>query len=406
MPTILIVDDELLIRKGLLNMIRRLCPGWQIVGEAASGEEGIRAIEALTPDAVIADIRMPGMSGLEMIESALSRQGSLSFIILSGYGEFQFVQRALRIGVEDYLLKPVKSNELAAVLRKMETKLSERKSELTLKAQIQTFKEETRRSALEKAVKQLVEGNIYLGSVERDILEEEGLRFAEMQYVVMSLEIDPESLIGRAKTVKDEQLFKLFFQQIIHEIIQKHGTGAAFLGPDDAPLVVVFASGVTQPLVETAIKIGGEIEYSMKTYARLEVITGISAPQMGYEQVRIAYRQAQENANRHKNDRPVYQAMTFIQKHYREKCNLKETAAFVHLHPTYLSELFHKKTGMYFTEYINHIRILEAKRLLSETSAAVEEIVDKTGFQSYRHFNRVFREHTGYSPGEYRKRYL
>lgn len=89
-----------------------------VVGEAATGQEGLTQIKALRPDIVITDIRMPDMDGLEMLREG---RGVCPFhaIIISGYGEFDYAQQAIRLGVAEYLLKPVDVNELKNCLRRI-----------------------------------------------------------------------------------------------------------------------------------------------------------------------------------------------------------------------------------------------------------------------------------------------
>ena len=115
MIRVLLVEDEELIREGL-----RLTTPWQewgmeVVGEAADGEAGMKKILELKPDVVITDVKMPKMSGLEMIEQ-LRGQVTCEYIILSGYDEIALVKQAIHLEVQEYLLKPVDDEELRAVM--------------------------------------------------------------------------------------------------------------------------------------------------------------------------------------------------------------------------------------------------------------------------------------------------
>lgn len=112
---VLLVEDEEVIRQGM-----RLTTPWQdygceVIGEAVDGEDGRKKILELKPDIVITDVKMPKMSGLEMIES-LREQASCEYIILSGYDDFAFAQKAMHLEVHGYLLKPVDDDELSEVL--------------------------------------------------------------------------------------------------------------------------------------------------------------------------------------------------------------------------------------------------------------------------------------------------
>lgn len=118
----MIAEDEEIIRKGLEVAIDWLALGCVIVGTAEDAKEGLRIIEEKQPDVVLTDICMPQMSGLDMIEAGLKIH-SFHSIVLTGYSEFGYAQQALRMGVVDYLLKPVDENELKAVLEKIRKRI-------------------------------------------------------------------------------------------------------------------------------------------------------------------------------------------------------------------------------------------------------------------------------------------
>ncbi|HEY9575601.1 MAG TPA: response regulator [Lachnospiraceae bacterium] len=122
MKTIVIVEDEFRIREGLGKLINRLNLGFQVVGEAENGIEGLKMIQDLRPDLVITDIRMPKMDGLEMIEKTRQMRIDNIFVILSGYEEFSYAQKAISLGVREYLLKPVMISEVRALLEHLKPK--------------------------------------------------------------------------------------------------------------------------------------------------------------------------------------------------------------------------------------------------------------------------------------------
>ena len=118
MYKVLVVEDEELIRRGLVYTTDWLKMNCIIAGEAADGEEGLQKILEEQPDIVITDIRMPGMSGLEMIEKAKDEGRQFCSVILSSYSEFEYARTSIRLGVFEYLLKPVEDDELSAVIER------------------------------------------------------------------------------------------------------------------------------------------------------------------------------------------------------------------------------------------------------------------------------------------------
>ena len=123
MYKVLIVEDEDIIRKGLIFMTDWLRAGCVVVGEAADGEEGLARIQALRPDIVITDVRMPLKSGLQMLEESIEAY-AYEAIIISGYGEFEYAQKAISLNVTEYLLKPIDFDQLYQTLDKLTNKIA------------------------------------------------------------------------------------------------------------------------------------------------------------------------------------------------------------------------------------------------------------------------------------------
>lgn len=124
MHKVLIVEDEDIMRKGLMFM-----PKWQdvnciVVGEAINGQDGLEKIKQYLPDIVICDINMPVMDGLEMLEKSIGEYG-YDAIIVSGYGEFDYARRGISLGVTEYLLKPIDYPKLYEAIRKIQSKRNE-----------------------------------------------------------------------------------------------------------------------------------------------------------------------------------------------------------------------------------------------------------------------------------------
>ncbi|MGZ7441247.1 response regulator [Paenibacillus sp. TH7-28] len=125
---VLLVDDEIFVRKGLQKLIPWEDLNYTLVGEADNGDKALYMIEHLQPDLVITDIRMPILDGLDLIRSVKEDADSdLFFIVISGYHDFSYAQQALRYGVHDYILKPVDDEEMTATLRKLALNMSKRK---------------------------------------------------------------------------------------------------------------------------------------------------------------------------------------------------------------------------------------------------------------------------------------
>lgn len=124
---IVIVEDEVKIREGMGKMIESHT-GHRIVGEASDGEEGLQMVLRLRPDLVITDIRMPRMNGLRMLEEIARSNVSVHSVILSGYSEFEYVQKAIRYGADDYLLKPLAADDVKHMLETVEQRIQKERA--------------------------------------------------------------------------------------------------------------------------------------------------------------------------------------------------------------------------------------------------------------------------------------
>ena len=112
MLRLMIVDDEQIIREALSSMIDYTSLGYEVIATAKNGMEAYDRIRDDYPDVVITDIKMPILNGLELIERASRIDSRITFILLSGYGEFEYAKQAMTYGVRYYLLKPTDKQEL------------------------------------------------------------------------------------------------------------------------------------------------------------------------------------------------------------------------------------------------------------------------------------------------------
>ncbi|HVP19761.1 MAG TPA: helix-turn-helix domain-containing protein [Spirochaetia bacterium] len=133
----LMVDDEEIVRRGFRRKIDWTTLGFEFLQPCENGEQAIEAIETLHPDVVMTDIYMPRVDGLAVAAYAAEHHPEIVIVILSGYDEFEYAQKAIRSSVFEYLLKPVTSRDLAALLVRLTARLDadriSRQEEDTLK---------------------------------------------------------------------------------------------------------------------------------------------------------------------------------------------------------------------------------------------------------------------------------
>ena len=120
MLKVMLVDDEPFTLQGLQVLIDWESGGFEIAAVCSNGKEALKYLRENQVDLIISDIRMPEMNGLELLETVKKKKISdAAFVLLTGYDDFAYTQRAIRNGCLDYILKPVIEDELIAVLRKV-----------------------------------------------------------------------------------------------------------------------------------------------------------------------------------------------------------------------------------------------------------------------------------------------
>lgn len=115
-----VIEDEILIREGLCKLMKKMFPEIEVTGTACNGQEGLLCIERDKPDMIITDIRMPVMDGLEMITKMQESGIFPKVIVLTAYSEFSYAQQAVKLGVSDYIIKPVVVQEFVRTIRKIQ----------------------------------------------------------------------------------------------------------------------------------------------------------------------------------------------------------------------------------------------------------------------------------------------
>lgn len=113
---VLLVDDEIMIREGFKHLFDWEAHGCEVIGEAADGMEALGQIDALLPDIVIMDINIPVMNGLKVIEISRVKHPKIAYVIVSGYDDFAYCRKALRLQITDYILKPVNYEEFGSCI--------------------------------------------------------------------------------------------------------------------------------------------------------------------------------------------------------------------------------------------------------------------------------------------------
>lgn len=162
MIRVFLVEDEILIREGIKHNINWEKEGYEFVGEASDGELALPMILKEKPDILITDIRMPFMNGLELSKLVKKELPDIKILILSGYDEFEYAKEAIKIGVTEYLLKPISQAKLLETLADVSKQiLSERENDELKNIYLQEMQENEELKKM-KFFGELISGNISL----------------------------------------------------------------------------------------------------------------------------------------------------------------------------------------------------------------------------------------------------
>lgn len=209
---LLVIDDEIWFREGLVRLITGNQLGWEVIGEASDGEEAMQAVELYKPDLIITDINMPVMDGLQLMEWLSRYHPDIKVIVLTGYRDFEYAQRALRYGAVEFLLKPFSLDEAYRVFRKAYEDL--RLKQLNVRVVEQEKQTDLFRSAL------------FGLPCERMLKESWEQQWKAAEFYI--LQIHGYEMPGKSYTAGDIELLQYAVTNILHELLQRHSAGGLY----------------------------------------------------------------------------------------------------------------------------------------------------------------------------------
>ena len=169
------MDDEEIEHEGMAQFIPWDTYGMKVVGTARNGAEGLEKIAKYKPDLAIVDIKMPVMNGIEMIRKAKKQYPDMTFVVLSGYGDYEFTSQAMELGVRHYILKPCDEAKMIPVLNKAIAEMEETRAQNARSEKVEAEARLLKPYAREQLFRDLVQGcALPQGSSTRPLLEELG----------------------------------------------------------------------------------------------------------------------------------------------------------------------------------------------------------------------------------------
>lgn len=345
MYTAVIIDDEPWALQGLAEIIDWKAAGFSIEGQFTDPEEAFDFLCEKEPDVVFTDIRMPGLSGLDLIELSHKQQLGCEFVLISSYEDFEAAQRGIRLHVWEYVLKPYNAADIQNVAQMLLRRLGEKPSPLSLEWNASPEEISRNVEVIRKQTEGYQTGVLYLCSHphgEPGIMNEgkwiplvvKGVGSAYLAVSVESRKTWPDLTEGERQ--------KWGVSREHREII----------------------AALPQMLQEAWYALWGEFSYSCK-----------------------------EN---------VGEIQFYLCEHMKEELSLGAVAERFHFSEPYFCALFKKGTGMSVIHFIQHIRIHYGAYLIRHSGKKHQEISEDVGFGNYSYFGKLFKKYIGQTPEAYR----
>jgi two-component system response regulator YesN len=357
MYKVLIVDDDKTVRYMLKRFKKWEGYGFCIADEACDGKEALKKLAGGSFDLVITDIRMPGMDGIEFLHELKVRGMDVCLILLSTYNDFEYAQQGIRLGVFDYMTKPVEDDILGEALERAGKHLKE-KELLSLR--------------LEKG-KKLVEESLSLYYPQKEEKRLVGL------------------LLGGSG-------------EVLAEARRAAAGLTEMLGPDLIKVRLL--------LEKMTFRIGERIYQAFPWLEKMEggTLTVAFDRRESVEDAQEAFVEYMrmmltviKKYELHHKDGIVSKTCQYVMNRVEKDITLEDVAREVHVSKSYIGKLFKQKTGYNFTDYVTKVKMEHAKALLRTGNYKNYEVSEILGYSSPDYFCRLFKQYSGCTPLEFRK---
>ncbi len=343
--SVYLVEDEFVIREGIRKNIDWETYGLRLVGDAADGELAWKEISELKPDIVITDIRMPFMDGLELSSLIKKELPGTEIVVLSGHEEFEYAKECIRIGVSEYLLKPISREDLVAKVNVIADKLRVKRKE------------------------------------------------TEISEVDPGL-FDREKVLSFLRSGSSDEADRL-----VDEIIEE---------TDDGMRSQMFRQYLTMDIYFATVRYLNEIGISKEKTDELAVDMSVLASyEDTVECIRGLLKSACELRGFVRNTRHsevVEGVIRYVEAHYKdEELSLNQVADNVNFSANHLSTVFHQEYGKSFVKYLTDLRMEKAKKLLRETGMRSSDVCYEVGYKDPHYFSSIFKKTQGMTPTQYRE---
>lgn len=284
MIKVILVEDEFLIREGIKNNIDWEKNGYELVGDAGDGELALPLITRLQPDIVITDIKMPFMNGLELSRVVKETLPNTEIVILSGYDEFEYAKEGIKLGVAEYLLKPVSGDDLLKSLNKIKERIESKKKEQELYIKYQQETAENRVLEQRSFFNMLVKGNASVMQI-MDMASKVGIRLSGSYYNL--------ALFKTYSVNHDRNEYSASVQAIMDRLnVLTEEQGVFMFDRDPEGVAFLFMAESESELMTKQTLFLSELEDYLKQYESLRYFAGIGDYVNRASELSISYEKA------------------------------------------------------------------------------------------------------------------
>lgn len=331
MKRLIIVDDEEEVRQSIVNVIDWAEAGFELVGDASNGQEALTLVEENKIDAVITDIRMPVMDGLELSQHIQIIDPTIKIIILTGFDNIEYAQEAFRWNIHEYLLKPVSVEDLYAALQRVSNAIDADRRQATdinsLTQQYMQSLDATRRTYLISLI-----NNTYFSSDEGHLANQAQLyqvRLNGPQYVMVNIVLTEESGLYLNEEVSTYTKDIVFYKEIdwvsytssVERIIDRYGQGEVFRYNQSIMLIL---NGKETFFENTLDILLTDIRQSLNKLFNVHAVMGISETTDKLSNLNHLYRQTL-NALEYGSTHPEFTQITISDVESHDNYNIQTT---------------------------------------------------------------------------------
>lgn len=400
-------DDEALERRALSQILSQI-PNHEVeLIEATNGRQAVeRALEE-NPQIALLDIRMPGMNGLEAARILREKLPQLRIVFVTAFDEFDYAREAIRLDVDEYLLKPSAPQEVQSTVQNIIAKIEEDRDQRQI-LDGENERKEFVYSLWENEIRLLLSQE-FPGRKDRFPLLTNHGRSTDFYYTII--------FRTRGKFLKDPSLRRSHHGQIalLVEKLYRDASWYALSGYDETEVRCVAApQDSTERSDPEGIKqITLQCVEGLRSSMGRRLVAGISDSfplaaeallLCGEDRsVMLWFSPSPESTNgtTFSPPPPLERAIAYIKDHLTEDLSLADVAQAVGLSPSHVSRLFSRYGDSSFVRLCNRLRIEAAKGLLKLGTYSVKEICSMVGYRDQGYFARVFRREEGCSPTDF-----